>query len=130
MPGTRLLKLNDTNVAVQKGLQAQAQAANAASSAAAKAKAAAAANKDAGAGSARAGRKDGRGTKRGREEVGAVLCVLRRKGRGANVGQDESSRKPDMRLNVPELLKVILVDDWEAVTKNNQVCGVSFWWRI
>lgn len=28
-----------------------------------------------------------------------------------------------MKLNVPEMLKVLLVDDWEAVTKNNQVCG-------
>ena len=27
-----------------------------------------------------------------------------------------------MKLNVPEQLKVLLVDDWEAVTKNNQVC--------
>lgn len=27
-----------------------------------------------------------------------------------------------MKLNVPEVLKVQLVDDWEAVTKNNQVC--------
>jgi len=26
-----------------------------------------------------------------------------------------------MKLNVPEILKVKLVDDWEAVTKNNQV---------
>lgn len=26
-----------------------------------------------------------------------------------------------MKLNVPESLKVLLVDDWEAVTKNNQV---------
>ena len=26
-----------------------------------------------------------------------------------------------MKLNVPEILKVLLVDDWEAVTKNNQV---------
>ena len=26
-----------------------------------------------------------------------------------------------MKLNVPETLKVLLVDDWEAVTKNNQV---------
>ena len=26
-----------------------------------------------------------------------------------------------MRLNVPEVLKVMLVDDWEAVTKNNQL---------
>ena len=26
-----------------------------------------------------------------------------------------------MKLNVPETLKVLLVDDWESVTKNNQV---------
>jgi hypothetical protein len=26
-----------------------------------------------------------------------------------------------MQLDVPEILKVALVDDWEAVTKNNQV---------
>ena len=26
-----------------------------------------------------------------------------------------------MKLTVPEPLKVLLVDDWEAVTKNNQV---------
>lgn len=35
--------------------------------------------------------------------------------------QDDSSKKPEMKLNVPEPLKVLLVDDWEAVTKNNQV---------
>ena len=30
-----------------------------------------------------------------------------------------------MKLNVPEILKVLLVDDWEAVTKNNQVrCNI------
>lgn len=48
------------------------------------------------------GRKDGRGTKRAREE-------------------DESSKKPEMKLTIPEILKAKLVDDWEAVTKNNQV---------
>ena len=29
-----------------------------------------------------------------------------------------------MMLTVPEALKVVLVDDWEAVTKNNQVGGL------
>lgn len=28
-----------------------------------------------------------------------------------------------MKLNVPEVLKVLLVDDWEAVTKNSHVCS-------
>lgn len=37
------------------------------------------------------------------------------------IGQDDSSKRPEMKLNVPEALKVLLVDDWEAVTKNNQV---------
>jgi len=49
------------------------------------------------------GRKDGRGTKRAREE-------------------DEMSKKLEMKLAIPEVLKAKLVDDWEAVTKNNQVC--------
>lgn len=31
-----------------------------------------------------------------------------------------------MKLTVPEILKVKLVDDWEAVTKNNQVCPFVF----
>ena len=53
-------------------------------------------------GTASSRRKDGRGTKRGRDE-------------------DDTNRRPDMKLNVPEILKVLLVDDWEAVTKNNQV---------
>ena len=56
-------------------------------------------------GTASSRRKDGRGTKRGRDE-------------------DDTNRKPDMKLNVPEILKVLLVDDWEAVTKNNQVCHI------
>lgn len=30
-------------------------------------------------------------------------------------------KKPEMKLEVPDVLKVVLVDDWEAVTKNNQV---------
>ncbi|GJJ14293.1 hypothetical protein Clacol_008557 [Clathrus columnatus] len=34
---------------------------------------------------------------------------------------DDPSRKPDLKLSVPDTLKVILVDDWEAVTKNKQV---------
>ena len=43
--------------------------------------------------------------------------------RGTKPGrdQDDTTKKPDMKLNVPEILKVFLVDDWEAVTKNNQV---------
>lgn len=98
---TRLLKYDETNVALQKALTTQASAAAASSSGAVKGKGASGATSTTGIGSGRA-RKDGRGTKRGREE-------------------DDSHRKPDMKLNVPEALKVQLVDDWEAVTKNNQL---------
>ncbi|KAF8439890.1 MRG domain-containing protein [Boletus edulis BED1] len=29
-----------------------------------------------------------------------------------------------MKMNVPEVLKVLLVDDWEAITKNNQLVSL------
>ena len=35
--------------------------------------------------------------------------------------QDEGPRKPDMRLSIPDILKVQLVDDWEFIIKDNQV---------
>lgn len=98
---TRLLKYDETNVALQRALTNQASAAAASSSGAAKGKGVSGGTSTTGMGSGRA-RKDGRGTKRGREE-------------------DDSHRKPEMKLNVPEALKVQLVDDWEAVTKNNQL---------
>ncbi|KAH9939705.1 MRG-domain-containing protein [Epithele typhae] len=122
--GTRLLKFNEANIALQKALQSQSSAAQAASASSAKAAKVQAARDGASASVAGAGggaggggggaggrgalsgRKDGtRGTKRGREE-------------------DESTRKPEMKLVVPEGLKVVLVDDWEAVTKNNQLVGL------
>jgi len=103
VPITRLLKFNDTNVQLQKALMAQASAAASTSGSSSKGKAHGGAIKDGS--SSRGGglgRKDGRGTKRGREE-------------------DDSSKKPEMKLNVPEVLKVLLVDDWEAITKNSQL---------
>ncbi|RDX42533.1 MRG-domain-containing protein [Lentinus brumalis] len=102
----RLLKFNETNIALQKALQSQSQAAQAAQASSSKAAKAQQA-KDAAGGSRGGARKDGgsRGTKRGREE-------------------DEGTRRPEMKLNVPESLKVLLVDDWEAVTKNNQLVGL------
>ncbi|KAH0584372.1 hypothetical protein H2248_009911 [Termitomyces sp. 'cryptogamus'] len=90
-----------TNIELQKSLQksnAHASASGGSSSRGPKA------GPREGAGGARGGtRKDGtRGTKRGRDE-------------------DDSNRKPELKLNLPEILKVILVDDWEAVTKNQQL---------
>ncbi|KAI9059368.1 MRG-domain-containing protein [Trametes sanguinea] len=103
---SRLLKFNETNIQLQKALQSQSQAANAAHASSSKASKAQAAKDSASGRGGLTGRKDGaRGTKRGREE-------------------DEGTRKPEMKLNVPEMLKVLLVDDWEAVTKNSQLVGL------
>ncbi|KAG6868284.1 hypothetical protein C0993_005569 [Termitomyces sp. T159_Od127] len=101
VPHSRLLKHNETNIELQKSLQknnAHASASGGSSSRGPKA------GPREGAGGARGGtRKDGtRGTKRARDE-------------------DDSNRKPELKLNLPEILKVVLVDDWEAVTKNQQV---------
>ncbi|KIP01536.1 hypothetical protein PHLGIDRAFT_32514 [Phlebiopsis gigantea 11061_1 CR5-6] len=99
----RLLKYSDTNLNLQKTLQqanAAATAAQLAASSASGSSAKGTGKKDAG--RLLTGRKDGRGVKRGRDD-------------------DEYSKRPEMKLNVPELLKVLLVDDWEAVTKNNQL---------
>lgn len=71
VPITRLLKFNDTNVQLQKALMAQASAAASTSGSSSKGKAhGGGMMKDSS--SSRGGglgRKDGRGTKRGREEV-------------------------------------------------------------
>ena len=119
---SRLLKFNETNIALQKALQSQSQAAQAASASSSKAAKAQQA-KDAAGGGRLGARKDGaRGTKRGREEVSVGDVAVGGCGvDGAVRAQDEGTRKPEMKLNAPEPLKVLLVDDWEAVTKNNQV---------
>ncbi|KAG1758423.1 MRG-domain-containing protein [Suillus occidentalis] len=107
VPITRLLKFNDTNVQLQKALMAHASAAASTSGSSSKGKAHGGGMMKDGSSSRGGGlgRKDGRGTKRGREE-------------------DDSSKKPEMKLNVPEVLKVLLVDDWEAITKNSQLVSV------
>ncbi|KAG1722310.1 MRG-domain-containing protein [Suillus lakei] len=107
VPITRLLKFNDTNVQLQKALMAQASAAASTSGSSSKGKAHGGGMMKDGSSSRGGGlgRKDGRGTKRGREE-------------------DDSNKKPEMKLNVPEVLKVLLVDDWEAITKNSQLVTV------
>jgi len=103
VPANRLLKMTETNVALQKSLQhTNVPSAHGGVASAKINPKNTGTNKDSV--STRAGaRKDGtRGTKRGRED-------------------EESSKKPEMKLNMPEVLKVLLVDDWQAVTKHNQL---------
>ena len=98
VPTTRLLKFNEANLSLQKDLS-RAQAAATSTSASASKTSNAARGAQPGGGRRKEG---GRGTKRGRDD-------------------DDGTRRPEMRLVIPETLKVLLVDDWEAVTKNNQV---------
>ncbi|KAF8638128.1 hypothetical protein AX17_002427 [Amanita inopinata Kibby_2008] len=106
VPLSRLLTYNEENINKQKALQ-QSAAASGAHGGSSKGHAShkggsGAGTRDGGSGT-RGSRKDGtRGTKRGREE-------------------DDNNKKPDIKLIVPEALKMFLVDDWEAVTKNNQL---------
>ncbi|EIW77837.1 MRG-domain-containing protein [Coniophora puteana RWD-64-598 SS2] len=101
VPMDRLMKFNDSNVQLQKALMAQASAAASGSGTGTKNKSVHTGHKDGVSG--RGGRKDGgRGTKRARDD-------------------DDSHKKPEMKLTVPEILKVVLVDDWEAITKNSQL---------
>ncbi|KAI0791376.1 MRG-domain-containing protein [Abortiporus biennis] len=111
---SRLLKLNDTNIGLQKSLQQVNTASTAGAAGASKShghghghgsvSAAGGASANARRDSKDVGgrRKDARGVKRARDD-------------------DEVSKRPEMRLNVPEVLKVLLVDDWESVTKNNML---------
>ncbi len=39
--------------------------------------------------------------------------------------QDEGSKKPDIKVNVPEALKMFLVDDWESDEKQPGACIAS-----
>ena len=100
----RLLKFNEANLILQKDLS-KAQAVATSASASASKTSTSARGAQAGGGRRKEG---GRGTKRGRDD-------------------DDGTRRPEMRLVVPETLKVLLVDDWEAVTKNNQVSQHSLY---
>ncbi|KAF7313242.1 DNA-directed RNA polymerase [Mycena kentingensis (nom. inval.)] len=108
VPADRLLKDNEQNRIKQKDLKAQQNTkertvANKASTSA-QGGSAAAASTSASASTRTGTRKDlTRGTKRGRDEM------------------DGPSKKPDMRLNIPEQIKSKLVDDWESITKGNML---------
>lgn len=114
VPQTRLLKYNEENLARQKAL-VDAQKAEAAAAAAVAA--AQAAEKEQASRAKADVRKAGtptngspatstsRGSKRSRESADA----------------DEQDKRPDLRLTIPEPLKAQLVDDWENVTRKEQL---------
>ena len=42
----------------------------------------------------------------------------------ADLQESEYIQKPEVKIVIPDVLKLQLVDDWENVTKNNQVSQV------
>ncbi|KAL8276184.1 hypothetical protein RQP46_011396 [Phenoliferia psychrophenolica] len=113
VPEERLKKFNDENIKQQKVL-VEAQRARDAAERAALAKAEAEEAKKKGAAATAPGgpapvvagrREEKRGQKRGRD----------------GEGEDEYMKRPEIKITIPDQLKVQLVDDWEAVTKNAQL---------
>ncbi|EPQ30979.1 uncharacterized protein PFL1_01168 [Pseudozyma flocculosa PF-1] len=116
VPESRLLKHNDENLAKKAGLEVAAKAGSlTASGAASETKATKETKKGAGAAAASASAAGGdgserkstaaRGTKRGREAE----------------HEDEYIKRPEIKIPIPDVLKVQLVDDWENVTKHEQL---------
>lgn len=108
VPETRLLKHNDENLARKATLQEAAKAGSLISSAEKSAASTSAASslkraKD----SELPDRKSAsRGTKRSREHVEA---------------EEEFLKRPEVKISLPDELKLQLVDDWENITKNGQL---------
>lgn len=129
----RILQWNDQNLAKQKALNAEVHAADK------KSKAAAAAKEQSKSAATSGGRRDVRAgivdssRKRKRDDVRANLFVLIFHLRLACANlhalhictlydkQDDGARKPELKLVIPDLLKLVLVDDWEYVTRNHMV---------
>lgn len=135
MPETRLLKWEDANIKLQKSLIEAQRAKDRAEKEAAKLAAAAAASASTShdgsssslpksLSSARASgshaAKDGSNAASGLNSAGAARGTKR--GRDSLAfDEDEYKSKPEIKIVIPDLLKVKLVDDWEAITKNYQV---------
>jgi len=68
-----------------------------------------------GSGASKSGGASGGGRKDGRAHEGS---------RKRRRDDDDGVKKPELKLEIPDILKVILVDDWEAITKNNQLVSL------
>ena len=119
MPDSRLLKFNESNLALQKQLNEAQRAKDRAEREALKA-----GNVDA----ALAAKASQLGAK---SQAGAVANYVNS---GVNAGargtkrsresiaeEEDFKNRPEIKIVIPDVLKVKLVDDWEAITKNSQV---------
>lgn len=77
------------------------------------------------------GKKGGETKKRARDSGIESVCLSSRGPRAPNPGgesiddsaneqESEYIQKPEVKIVIPDVLKLQLVDDWENVTKNNQ----------
>lgn len=62
----------------------------------------------------------------GTKKAGAGTGAQGRKRAREGDGEVEFLRRPEIKFPVPDVLKVQLVDDWEYVTKNQQVRSSFF----
>ncbi|PWN96758.1 MRG-domain-containing protein [Tilletiopsis washingtonensis] len=109
VPPTRLLKHTDANLAKQRALQDAQRASNAAALAASSAGA-----------DATSSERAGEGRRRGRESTDTAGARKRkREERGTVEREEEYIKRPEIKIALPDALKLQLVDDWENVTKKN-----------
>ncbi|GAA5857196.1 hypothetical protein JCM8547_009364 [Rhodosporidiobolus lusitaniae] len=59
----------------------------------------------------------------GARPVGGVVGTVRgqKRGRDGEWAEEEYMKRPEIKISIPDNLKVQLVDDWEAITKNQQL---------
>lgn len=131
MPESRVLKFNDENITRQKALilaaqnkgkekEQERQAAAAAASAAASSSAGG--SKESGSSRKRPRDSDEKGRRGGSAGLaGAGGAASSKRGRDAVGDEEEFLRRPEIKIVIPDALKVQLVDDWENVTKYDQL---------
>ncbi|KAL7411805.1 MRG-domain-containing protein [Mrakia frigida] len=105
VPGSRLFKLNEESLAKQKGLVDAAPGPSTKASGSSHPIASG----------------SGGGRNKGREEMISGSSHGPRKRAREGESEGDYMRRPEVKIPIPEVLKVQLVDDWEAVTKNNQI---------
>lgn len=119
MPESRLLKFNEQNLALQKQLNEAQRAKDRAEREALKA-----GNVDSAlaAKASQLGAKSQSGALQNYVNSGVNAGARGTKRSRENVQEEEDWRnKPEIKIVIPDALKVKLVDDWEAITKNSQV---------
>ncbi|KAI5478443.1 hypothetical protein MNV49_005084 [Pseudohyphozyma bogoriensis] len=112
----RLKKFNEENIKKQKALiEAQRARDNAERIAQLKATEAENAKKQSAGASGPGGPSSGAGGRGQDPKRGA------KRGRDGELQEEEYMRRPEIKITIPDVLKTHLVDDWEAITKNNQL---------